>query len=143
VKIILDTNVLSAAMRAAPDPVVTAWLDRQGADSLWTTTVTVFEVRFGLEILPAGQRRQLLESLFARVLREGLGQRVLPFDADAAQHAAALAARRRQRGRPVEIRDTLIAGIVLARRAALATGNARHFADLDVEVIDPWKPKAA
>jgi predicted nucleic acid-binding protein len=143
VKTVLDTNVLSAAMRAAPDPAVTAWFDRQPSESVWTTAVTVFEIRFGLETLPPGPRRQQLEDLFERALREGLEQRILPLDAAAARHAATLAARRQQSGRPVDFRDTLIAGIALARRAQVATRNTRHFADLDVPVIDPWKPPAA
>src|SRR5437588_10002984 len=126
-------------MRAEPDPAVTAWLDRQPAGSVWTTAVTVFEIRFGLEILPAGRRRQQLEDLFALVLREGIEQRILPFDTAAAHHAASLAARRQQLGRPVDFRDTLIAGIAVARRATIATRNTRHFADLDVPVIDPWQ----
>lgn len=136
--IVLDTNVLSAMMRAQPDPAVTAWLDRQPAESIWTTTVTVFEIRFGLEILPDSRRRQQLEDLFGLVLQQGLEHRILALDTPAAQQAATLAAKRRQLGRPVDFRDTMIAGIAVARRAAIATRHTRHFADLDVPVLDPW-----
>lgn len=136
--IILDTNVLSALMRTDPDRSVIAWLDRQPADSIWTTSITVFEARFGLALLPAGRRRKSLEGAWARVLEDDLERRVLDFDTTAAEAAAALAAGRRRAGRPIDLRDTQIAGITLARRATLATRNLRHFKDLKVSVVDPW-----
>lgn len=136
--IVLDTNVLSAVMRRSADPAVVAWLDRQPSESLWITTITVFEVRFGLELLPDGRRRKKLENAFARALEEDFQRRILSFDLQAAEEAAKLAARRKNAGQPVEFRDTQIAGIVLARQAALATGNVRHFRDLSIKVIDPW-----
>lgn len=98
--ILLDTNVLSALMHTSPDPVVLRWLDQQPAESIWTTSVTVFEVRMGLALLPDGRRQRA--------------------------------------GRPVDMRDTQIAGIALARHAAVATRNVRHFGDLEVPVLHPW-----
>ena len=103
--ILLDTNVLSALMRRAPDAAIIAWLDGLPPESVWTTSVTVFEVRFGLEILAAGRRRQRLEEAFAKALEEDLEGRVLPFDAAAAGSAALIAAKQRRAGRPVEIRE--------------------------------------
>ena len=137
--IILDTNVLSALMRTAPEPPVVAWLDRQPAESVWITSVTLFEARLGLALLPTGRRRQMLEAAFARLLKEDLENRVLDFDSAAATEAASLAAGRQKTGRPVDMRDTQIAGIALARRATLATRNVRHFGDLKVPVVDPWE----
>ncbi len=137
--IILDTNVLSALMQKAPDARVVAWLDRQPAESVWITSVTLFEVRLGLALLSDGRRRTGLTSAFARLLDEDLDNRVLDFDAGAAVEAAELAAQRQRTGRPVDIRDTQIAGIALARRATLATRNVRHFVDLKVPVADPWE----
>jgi hypothetical protein len=137
--ILLDTNVLSALMRDAPDPAVVAWLDRQPAESVWITSITLFEARLGLALLPSGRKRRTLEAAFARLLQEDLENRVVDFDVAAASAAAALAAERQVTGRSVDMRDTLIAGVVLARRATLATRNVRHFADLTVPVVDPWK----
>ncbi|OGA63666.1 MAG: twitching motility protein PilT [Betaproteobacteria bacterium RIFCSPLOWO2_12_FULL_67_28] len=137
--ILLDTNVLSALMRRAPERAVVDWLDRQPADSIWITSITLFEVRLGLALLPAGRKRKALQDAFARLLEEDLQNRVLDFDAAAATEAAALAATRQRTGRPVDLRDPQIAGIALARRATLATRNVRHFADLDVPLIDPWQ----
>lgn len=137
--IILDTNVLSALMRAAPDVPVVNWLDRQPPESVWITSVTLFEARFGLNLLPKGRRRQLLESAFEHLLEDDLENRVLDFDSAAAVAAAILAAARQKLGRPVDVRDTQIAGIALARHATLATRNVRHFRDLKVPVVDPWQ----
>lgn len=136
--IILDTNVLSALMRANPDASVVAWLDRQPAESVWITSITLFETRFGLALLPKGRRRQALEEKFDQLLEVDLQNRVLNFDSAAAIEAASLAAVRQQTGMTVDIRDTQIAGIAQARRATLATHNIRHFSDLTVPVIDPW-----
>jgi predicted nucleic acid-binding protein len=136
--IILDTNVLSALMQLQPDPQVVAWLDGQPAESIWLSTVTVFEARYGLALLADGQRKSLLQQRLDGLLQDDLDNRVLPFDASAAAQAAVLAAERKRRGRPVDMRDTFIAGIALARRASIATRNTRHFEDLSVPVVNPW-----
>jgi predicted nucleic acid-binding protein len=136
--IILDTNVLAALMRTVPEVSVVAWLDRQPAESVWITSITLFEARLGLALLPSGRRRQALEAAFARMLKDDLENRVLDFDSAAAIEAASLAATRQKNGRSVDMRDTQIAGIVLTRRATLATRNVRHFGDLNISVVDPW-----
>jgi len=138
--ILLDTNVLSAMMRAADEPNVERWFDAQPPDSVWTTTITIFEIRFGLTLLARGRRRDRLEAAFARAIDEVLDGRVLPFDRPAAETAAALAAERQRSGRPIEIRDVQIAGIAKARRATLATRNIRHFEGLGIGLVDPWAP---
>jgi predicted nucleic acid-binding protein len=90
-------------LQPSPDPGVVAWLDRQPAESVWTTAVTVFEVCFGLEVLTKGRRRERLEAAFARALEEDFEGRVLPFDEAAAQAAGALASRRRRAGAVVDV----------------------------------------
>lgn len=137
--IVLDTNVLSALMRTSPEAIVVEWLDRQPSDSVWLTSITVFEARFGLALLPKGRRRSSLERAFDRVLTEDLSSRVLTLDEMAAVTAAQLAAERQRSGRSVDLRDTLIAGIAQSRRATLATRNTRHFEGLDVPVVNPWQ----
>lgn len=136
--IVLDTDVVSALMRREPDPRVVTWLDGLPPESVWTTAVTVFEIKFGLAILAPGRRRRQLEDAFARALEEDLEQRVLALDQAAAGAASGLAATRRHAGRSVEIRDVLIAGIVAVRKASLATRNTGHFAGLGFPLIDPW-----
>ena len=136
--ILVDTNVLSALMQATPDATVIDWLDRQPADSVWLTSLTVFEARFGLALLRRSRRRLQLERALHRVLNEDLANRIVDFDSAAAAAAAEVAADRQRRGRVVDLRDMLIAGIALARRASIATRNTRHFEGLDVPVVNPW-----
>lgn len=136
--ILLDTNVLSALMRDPAEAVVVAWLNGQDLGRIWTTAVTAFEIRFGLARLTEGRARQALEAAFEDLLREDLAGRVAPLDRAAAEEAGRLAAARQARGRPVDMRDTLIGGIALARRAAVATRNVRHYDDLETGVINPW-----
>jgi len=137
--IILDTNVLSALMQRQLDAVVVGWLDAQATEGIWISSITLFEARYGLELLADGERKTRLKQRFDELLTIDLGNRVVVFDVHAAHQAAQLAAARKARGRPVDIRDTLIAGIVAAQGATLATRNTRHFDDLPTPVVDPWK----
>jgi len=135
---ILDTNVLSALMQREPDSAVVEWLDRQSGDTVWITSVTLFEARYGLKLLADGQRKALLEQRFDELVQLDLANRIAVFDVRAAEQAAQLAADRKARGRPAELRDTFIAGIAIARGATLATRNAKHFEDLPTPVVNPW-----
>jgi len=136
--IILDTNVLSALMRHSADKKVVDWLDKQARTSIWTTSITILEVRFGLQILPVGKRRTALVQAFEKVLVDKIESRVAPFDTAAAQEAGDLMSLRHKRGRSGELRDTMIAGIALATHATLATRSTAHFEDLSVLVVNPW-----
>jgi predicted nucleic acid-binding protein len=136
--ILLDTNVLSALMRATPDPVVVEWLDDQPAESIWTTTITIFEIRSGIELLVHGRRRGQLDQVFSQLLAEDLNGRVQSFDEMAALAAGSIAASRQRAGRVVEIRDVQIGGIATACHATVATRNTRHFEGTDIQLINPW-----
>ena len=121
--IVLDSNVVSELMRPKPEERVIAWLDRQPRSSIWTTSVTVFEIRFGLQIMPFGKRRNLYTRGFESIL-DRIDHRIASFDAESAEHASILMASRKEQGRPREDRDTMIAGIVLAHRAT--SGDAKY-----------------
>lgn len=136
--ILLDTNVLSALMLARPVDEVVAWLDHQEAPAVWTTSITVFEVRFGLARIGGIARRKRLLGAFQAIIEDELGGRVAPFDTLAAAAAASLAATRQAEGRTVDFRDTQIAGIAIARNATIATRNVRHFHDCGQPILDPW-----
>ena len=136
--IILDTNILSALMRRQADSTVAAWLDRHSRQSIWTSSITILEIRFGLGIMGNGRRRDALLVAFQRLIDEKLEQRIAGFDQVAAEAAAALMVKCKICGEPGDLRDTMIAGIVLARRAVLATGNVKHFADAGMEIVNPW-----
>jgi predicted nucleic acid-binding protein len=134
---ILDTNVVSEFMLRSPNPKVLEWIDRQPRSSLWTTAVTIFEIRAGLQIMPGSKRRDVLNQRFDDVLAR-MNEQIVPFDTEAARHAASLMASRKIQGRPRDLRDTMIAGIVLARHASLASRNVAHFDDISAPLIDPW-----
>jgi len=141
--IILDTNVISACMRARQNAPVLAWLDRQPPHDLWTTTVCLFELRYGIENLPDGDSfRAYLETGWLELKSRLLGDRILAFDMRAADHAAAIAASRRRTGRSIEFRDTFIAGIARAHGATLATRNLRDFHDAGIRLVNPWTDTA-
>lgn len=137
--IILDTNVLSALMQRRPEPSVVAWLDVQAAEAVFISSITLFEARYGLAVLAQGRRKARLQEQLDALVSEELGYRIVAFDSRAADRASELAAERKRLGRPVDIRDTFIAGIALAHGATLATRNTRHFDDLPVPVIDPFE----
>ena len=136
--IVLDTNVLSALMRAEPDRAVVRWLDGLAPESIWTTSITLFEVQFGIDALPDGERKTALQNAFHQAVYVDMQGRILDFDAPAAAAAGTIAARQHALGRPVDMRDAQIAGIIAARRATLATRNVRHFADTGLALVDPW-----
>jgi toxin FitB len=134
--IILDSNIISELMRPVPEDKVIAWLNRQPRTSVWTTAVTVMEIRFGLHVMPPGKRQDAYTLGFENLL-DGIEHRIAPFDTEAAEHTSALMASRKMQGRPRELRDTMIAGIVLANHATLATRNMSHFDDLS-SLVNPW-----
>lgn len=135
--IILDTNVLSALMRNVPDPSVASWIDRQPQSSIWTNSITILAIQTGLQIMPPGKKRVSLSEDFERLL-DRIDHRIAAFDEHAARLAAELTGLRQKQGRVGELRDTMIAGIVLAHRASLATRNTAHFSDISAPVVDPW-----
>jgi predicted nucleic acid-binding protein len=136
--IILDTNVVSEMMRRESNKAVVAWLDQQIGSAIWITSVTELEVQTGIEILSPGRRKNELSEAFELFLASLIRGRVAAFDGRAARAAAKLTADRRRVGRPVDIHDTMIAGIALATGASLVTRNTRHFDDLSITLIDPW-----
>ncbi|MEO4000715.1 type II toxin-antitoxin system VapC family toxin [Mesorhizobium sp. CAU 1732] len=137
---ILDTNVISAVMRPHRNAEIRHWLDVQPTASLWTTTVSIYEIVASLGTLPEGQRKRMLEKAFAASIETLFEARILPFDVEAAEHAGAILSRRLLAGTNKETRDTQIAGIVMSRRATLATRNVKDFSDLDIALVNPWTP---
>ncbi|MCX6623060.1 MAG: type II toxin-antitoxin system VapC family toxin [Acidobacteria bacterium] len=137
--IVLDTNVLSEALRPAPCEVVLRWLASQEPLSVFTTTITQAEVLYGVEVLTAGKRRLRLsgaiESLFANEFRG----RILSFDEDSARVFPKIVAAREAMGRPISQFDAMIASICRSRRAAVATRNTEDFKHCGIPIINPWE----
>jgi predicted nucleic acid-binding protein len=125
--IILDTNVVSELMRSAPSPAVGKSLSKYLADDLHTTTITLAEVLYAIELLPAGKRKNELLSGAERLFKVALGRRLLPFDEPAAHKFSEIAAERRHRGRPIAEVDAQIAAIACLHGATIATRNTDDF----------------
>lgn len=128
-------------MKPTPDEAVVDWLNRQPAASLWTTSITVFEIEHGLQQLKRkhpGRRVTFLEVKFGEMLNEELSGRILSFDTQAALFAGAVADELDAKGKTGEIRDVQIAGIARMRQATVATGNLKHF-KLTCDVVNPWE----
>lgn len=136
--IVLDTNVLSALMRPEVNEPAIGWVDRQPGALLWTTSISLLEIRIGLHLMPSGRRRDGLTSGFEVLLDGPFRDRVLPFDVPATEAAAKVAAFQQRRGLNIEVGDHQIAGIVISREASLATRNVKDFDGLDIPIVNPW-----
>ena len=136
--ILVDTNIVSEAMKLQPDRAVTAWVNAQAWDSLYLCTPVLAELRYGIERLARGRRKNLLAAGLDRVENELYHGRILSFDQAAAVNYGRLTVNREQQGRRMEQMDALIAAIALTHGAIIATRDARDFADLGLEVINPF-----
>jgi toxin FitB len=137
--IILDTNLISELMKPTPDYVVDAWFNALYPIDVAFSTVTLFEIRYGINLLPASAKRQSLEDTLRRIQNEKAFGRILHFGPTTANCAAEIFAQRRKMGRPVPIPDCLIAGHVLEHQAVLATRNVRDFDGVGLSLINPWE----
>jgi toxin FitB len=138
--IVVDTNVVSELMRPSPSERVREWLRGQPARELYTSAVTVAEVLYGIERLPAGRRREQLRSAVTEVFG-AFADQVLSFDPPAAGEYALVVSHRERLGAPIEGFDAQIAAICRVRGAALATRNVSDFRDTGIEIINPWDSK--
>jgi predicted nucleic acid-binding protein len=135
---LIDTNVISELMRATPAPSVLSWFSTQDPSTLYLSAVTEAELRTGIAILPAGQRREGLKVALDATIAEDFEGRILPFDTDAAKTYAEIASMRRAAGRPIADADCQIAAIARASRAIVATRNLRDYEGCGVDSVDPW-----
>lgn len=138
--ILLDTNVVSEAWRPTPDLAVIAWIDRQRASSLYLCTPVLAELRFGIERLPASPRKERIRALVDRLEADTYQGRILPLDTPAAAEFGRVAAKRERAGKRMEPMDALIAAIAIAHQATLATRDVREFANLGLDLVNPFEP---
>ena len=136
--IVLDTNVLSEAMKPTPDTAVARWMERERGRGLFTTAVSEAEIIYGITILPDGRRKSDLAAAAQRIFAL-FAERIFPFDSAAAREFALIVADRRRAGRPIEAFDAQIAAIARSRGMSAATRDIADFADCGVALIDPWK----
>jgi predicted nucleic acid-binding protein len=136
--ILLDTNVVSEAMRPEPHPAVRNWLNEQSAETLYLSSVTLAELLFGIAALPAGQRKNTLESALDGLM-ELFGDRVLSFDLEAARHYAELAVTARTAGLGFPTPDGYIAAIAASRGFIVASRDTGPYQAVGLQVINPWE----
>ena len=135
--ILLDTNVISEAMKPTPDDTVRSWLDEQAAETLYLSSVTIAELLYGIGALPAGKRKDRLTEALDGVI-ELFADRILPFDIAAARHYADLAVKARAAGKGFPTPDGYIAAIAASRGFTVATRDTSAFDAAGVAVINPW-----
>lgn len=136
--IVLDTNVLSEALKQAPQAAVLSWLDRRSPNELFTTAITESEILYGIAILPNGKRKNVLRDSTERIFIKLFQDRILPFDSRAAQAYAELTSKRRALGRPMSQSDAQIAAVALANGASIATRNIADFEGCGITLVNPW-----
>lgn len=136
--IVLDTNVVSEAMKPEPDAAVRVWLNEQAAETLYLSSITLAELLFGIGALPEGKRKIMLDRALQELL-ELFKDRVLPFDTDVARHYADLAVTARSGGRGFSTADGYIAAVAASRRFIVASRDTSPFEAAGVTVINPWK----
>ncbi len=137
--ILLDTNILSEVIRPTPEPAVLRWLGLQSVASVFISAVTEAELRYGVELLPTGRRRDALAAQIVGMIEADFAGRILPFDSSAAIAYAAIVTGRRKSGRPMSQADAQIAAIARSRGAQLATRNVADFDGCGVEIMNPWR----
>ena len=136
--IVLDTNVVSEAMKPEPHPAVRAWLNDQAAETLYLSSVTLAELLFGIAALPAGKRKDRLAQALDGLM--GLFRdRVLPFDINAARRYAELAVAAKTGGRGFPTPDGYIAAIAASRGFIVASRDTAPYEAAGVSVINPWE----
>lgn len=137
--IVLDTNVISELMRLEPEPAVVAWVDRQPAEEVFLTAVTLAELLYGIARLPDGRRKTTLAEQLEVMIAEDFDHRVAGFDEAAAAHYADIVVQRERAGRPISAADAQIAAVCRSHGAALATRNSPDFSGTGITVVDPWE----
>lgn len=139
--IVLDTNVISEAMKPGPNPSVLAWLNEQVAETLYISSVTLAELLFGIASLPAGKRKDMLAEILDGLMSL-FKDRVLPFDMEAARFYAELAVTAKAGGRGFPTPDGYIAAIAASRGFRVASRDTAPFEAAGVSVINPWESQA-
>lgn len=136
--ILIDTNVVSEPLKAVPAPNVISWMDAQAIETLFLSTITVAELRFGIAAMPSGKRQDVLRERLERDVLPVFSGRILSFDLDASQSYSELMARSRSSGKAIGKADGYIAAIAASNRLQVATRDVGPFEAAGLRVIDPW-----
>lgn len=137
--ILLDTNIISEMMKPIPDSNVLRWMDRQEVTQLFICTITIAEISYGLNVLPEGNRRSLLEKAFNKAILEAFTTRILTFDDSAAHYYGKIMGHRKILGQPLGVPDGQIAAIARSHGAVMATRNIKDFKNCELQLINPFE----
>ncbi len=137
--ILLDTNIISEIMKEFPSESVTTWLSQQHSLTLYVSSISIAEVRYGLNIMPESKKRSRLESSFTSVMQSAFSQRVLVFDENAAIQYATLMSKNKKTGSVMTTFDAQIASIAISTRSLLATRNTKDFVRCGTQIINPFE----
>ena len=140
--ILLDTNVISEPLKSNGDPAVVAWIDAQVVETLYLSTLSVAELRYGIAALPDGKRKDGLRASMDERILPLFRSRILSFDIEAAEACAVLRSRARAAGRGIGTADSYIAAIATAKGLTVATRDTQPFKAAGVQVINPWEQGA-
>jgi len=138
--IILDTNVVSELWRSIPESKVLDWVDEQLMETLFLSSITVAELRYGIETLPKGKRRSFFHEALENKLLPNFAGRILPFDLNASKAYAALMGRAKAKGKAIGKEDGYIAAIAAAHDFMVATRDVSPFQNAGIKTINPWEP---
>ena len=136
--IILDTNVVSEGFRPNPHPALRLWMNSQQHQTLFLCSPVLAEIRFGIELLPHGAKRDALQAGADTLEYDQYDGRILTFDVAAAKAYGRLAAARQLSGQPIGRMDAFIAAIAVANHADVATRDVYGFSGLGLNVINPF-----
>ena len=137
---LLDTNVLSELRRKRPDRNVVAFVREQPLESLFVSTVTLAEIRFGIEILPEADRRAELHDWLANKVRPMFEQRVLPVTEDVMVKWRLLVEQGRKTSHTFSQPDLIIAATAIHAGLIVVTRDVREFEHAGASVFNPWMP---
>lgn len=135
--IVVDTNIVSELMKPSPESTVREWVRAQDPDELHTTAISLAEIRYGIERLPRGRRKDLLRTTADEVFA-AFADQILPFDAAAARLYATIVTTRDDAGLPIDGFDAQIAAICSLHHGTLATRNVKDFFGAGIEITNPW-----
>lgn len=138
---LLDTNILSEALRPAPEPAVLEWLANADESATFVSVITLGELRFGIENLPPSKRRQALEQWFAIDFSRRFGKRLIDVDAQIAAVWAIVTAEARRQGQGLGVPDALLAATARVHDLTLVTRDVRDFSGLGIRLLDPWQSR--
>jgi predicted nucleic acid-binding protein len=138
--ILLDTNVISEPWKPVPDEAVVAWLDAQAIETLFLSSITIAELRFGIAAMPSGKRQKILHDRLEGEVLPHFSERILSFDLAASQFYAELMVRARVSGKAIGKADGYIAATAVANGLAVATRDTSQFEAAGLKVINPWPP---